>query len=293
MCALFIFASVFARPEQYTRADRDFAQEMLKNVAADVQKHYYDPKLHDVDWNAKVQEAKKNIDSADSISNAVSKIAAPLDTLNDSHTLFYPPPRTTVHDYRLDMEMIGDHCFVTRLHPGSDAEKKGLKVGDEILAVNEHPVSRSTLWRIQYIYNVLRPQPGLRLALADVTPPAPARCDGQNHYLHNTKYFLHQGVNQRVRDRENAHHSLRARYFEKGDELLGSNFLRLRSRRKKRTTSSARCADTRVLCWTFGATPAGLLTHSTVCWAFRPVLLAKLWLSVKSPPTIAMIAFAW
>lgn len=127
----------FARPEKYTKADRDFAQEMLKNVAADVRKHYYDAKLHGVDWDAKLQEAKKNIDTADSMNNAVSEIAALLDSLNDSHTLFYPPPRTTTRDYGFDMEMIGEHCFVTRLHPDSNAGKKGLKVGDEILAVND------------------------------------------------------------------------------------------------------------------------------------------------------------
>jgi C-terminal processing protease CtpA/Prc len=145
LCALFLFSSAFARPEQYTKADREFAQDMLKKVAADIPKYYYDSKLHGLDWDAKVREAKKNIVAADSLNGAVSEIAALLDSLNDSHTSFYPPPRTTTHEYGFSMEMIGDHCFVNRVVPGSDAENKGLKPGNEILAVNDHPVSRKTI----------------------------------------------------------------------------------------------------------------------------------------------------
>ena len=221
LCALFAFPSVFALPQQYTKADREFAQEMLRNVAADVPKYYFDIKLHGVDWDAKVREAKRNIDTADSLNGGVSEIAALLDTLNDSHTVFYPPPRTTTHDYGFEMEMIGDHCFITRVLSSSDAEGKGLKPGNEVLTVNEHPVSRKTIWRIHYIYDVLRPQPGLRLTLADETDH-PRQLEVMAKLSTSTviKYFLHQGVNQRVRDQDALHHSLRARYFEKGDDLL-------------------------------------------------------------------------
>ena len=221
LCALFLFPSAFARPEQYTKADREFAREMLNKVAADIPKYYYDSKLHGVDWDAKVREAKKNIDAADSLNGAVSEIAALLDSLNDSHTTFYPPPRTAIHDYGFSMEMIGDHCFVNRVVSGSDAENKGLKSGNEILAVNDHPVSRKTLPRIHYIYDVLRPQPGLRLTLADAgSQPRQLEVMATIRTSRVITYFLHQGINQIVRDSDNTHHARRARYFEKGDALL-------------------------------------------------------------------------
>jgi C-terminal processing protease CtpA/Prc len=219
--ALIVFLSGPTRPQQYTKADRDFAQEMLKNVAADVQKNYYESKVHGVDWDAKVREAKKNIDTADSLNGAVSEIAALLDSLNDSHTFFSPPPRTTTRDYGFRMEMIGEHCFVIHVSSDSDADKKGLRPGDEILAVNEHPVSRINLWRIDYVYDVLRPQPGLRLTLADETGhPRQLEVMAKVRTSPVIKYFLQQGINQYVRDLENEHHSMRARYFEKGKELL-------------------------------------------------------------------------
>lgn len=221
LSALVVFSSLPGWSQRYTKFDRDLAQRMLREVAGDVQKYYYDPKLHGVDWGAKVQEAERNIDRADSVNGAISEIAALLDSLGDSHTLFSPPPRTYVHDYGFRMKEIGDQCFVVRVLSGSDAEKKGLKVGDQIIAVDEHPVSRKTLWRIHYIYDVLQPQPGLRLTLSDAA--------GRQRQLEVmakfrespvVKYFLHQGINQYVRDRDDARHSMRARYFEKGDDLL-------------------------------------------------------------------------
>jgi C-terminal processing protease CtpA/Prc len=217
--AWFVFPAVSARPGQYTKTDREFAQEMLKSVAADVQKHYYDIKLHGVDWDTKVREAKKNIDAADSLNSAVSEIAALLDNLNDSHTVFYPPPRTTTQDYGFKMEMIGDHCFVTYVSAGREAEKKGLKVGDEVLAVNDHPASRKNLWRIHYLYSVLRPQPGLRLTLADATGHP-----RQLEVMARIRQILYKSPNERSRDRDDMHHSLRARYFERGNDLLVVKF---------------------------------------------------------------------
>jgi len=35
---------------------------MLLNITADIKKHYYDPQMHGVDWDAKVRDAKEKID---------------------------------------------------------------------------------------------------------------------------------------------------------------------------------------------------------------------------------------
>jgi carboxyl-terminal processing protease len=54
-------------------------------------------------------------------------------------------------------------CFVTAVRPGSDAEKKGLKPGDQVLSVNGYSAIREDMWKIKFVFNTLRPQPGLRL----------------------------------------------------------------------------------------------------------------------------------
>jgi len=91
---LILVAQVWAQQQsqpQISSLDRGRAQDMLQVVAGDVRKHYYDPKFHGLDWDAKVAEAKQKIDRAPSMNMALSEIAAALDALNDSHTFFLPP----------------------------------------------------------------------------------------------------------------------------------------------------------------------------------------------------------
>ncbi len=73
---------------------------MLKAISADLKKHYYDPKLHGVDWDAKTREVNKRIEGAPNLNAALAEIAKALDSLNDSHTVFIPPRR----NFRLDYE---------------------------------------------------------------------------------------------------------------------------------------------------------------------------------------------
>jgi carboxyl-terminal processing protease len=116
--------------------DRKRAQVMLQHVASDVRQHYYDPKLHGVDWDAKVREAKDQIAKASSMDAATLEIGAVLDTLDDSHTAFVPPPYPIREDYGWRFQMVGERCYVTQVRPQSDAETKGLKPGDEVLTIN-------------------------------------------------------------------------------------------------------------------------------------------------------------
>jgi C-terminal processing protease CtpA/Prc len=215
------FVPVAGWSQRYTRSDRELAESMLRDADADVQKHYYDSKFHGIDWRARVQEARKNLENARSMDDAVSEIAALLDSLHDSHTFLLLPPRTHVHDYGFQMELIGDRCYVVRVRTGGDAEKKGLKQGDEIRAVNGYPVSRKDFRRLVYIVNVLRPQPELRLTLMDARG-GQRELEVMARFQLSTvnRYFLHQGINVRVRDAEEERRILRARYFEKGDDLL-------------------------------------------------------------------------
>src|SRR5262245_41049572 len=96
----------FAFAQQITKLDRDRAKEMLGDISADIKKHYYDPKMHGVDWEAKVREAKEKIDQSPSMNMAMSHVAAALDALNDSHTFFLPPARPYRIDFGYQLQMI-------------------------------------------------------------------------------------------------------------------------------------------------------------------------------------------
>lgn len=82
--------------QQMSSLERGRALEILQVVSADLKKHYYDPKFHGVDLDAKLAEAKQQIEKVNSFNMAMSHVAAVLDSLNDSHTFFIPPQ----HAYR-------------------------------------------------------------------------------------------------------------------------------------------------------------------------------------------------
>jgi C-terminal processing protease CtpA/Prc len=191
--ALLGLLPLLASSHAYTKADHDAVRAMLRDAAADVQKHYYDTKLHNVDWDAGVRQAEKNIDAADSMDSAVSEIAALLDSLHDSHTYFNPPPRSYTTDYGFKVRVIGERCFVMEVHGGSDAEKKGLKLGDEVTSINNISVSRKTLWKIAYIFNQLRPQPGLQLVISREDGPHKLEVLSKIQPASIVRYALNQG----------------------------------------------------------------------------------------------------
>lgn len=150
---------------QISSRDREQKQEMLWHVASDVREHYYDPKLHGIDWSAKVREAKEKIEKATSLSTINLEIAAVLETLNDSHTFFLPPTHVVRAEYDWRYQMVGNRCYVTQVKLGGDAQTKGLKPGDEVLTIEGFTPARESLWKMEYVLNVLQPQFSLRMDL--------------------------------------------------------------------------------------------------------------------------------
>lgn len=163
-----LFATVLpgvAQAPKFTSTQREDAREMLRLIAADVKKHYYDAKLHGFDLDARVHEVDEKLKSATSLNQSFALIGYALDGLNDSHTFFVPPGRTMRLDYGYRIRMIGERCFVTHVRPKSDAESKGLKPGDEVLSINGAAPTRSNFATMQYVFNILAPRPVTQLTL--------------------------------------------------------------------------------------------------------------------------------
>lgn len=147
--------------------DRERAQVMLRTVADDVQKYYYDPKLHGVRWDTNVDQAKEKIAKATSLEAATLEIAALLEPLNDSHTFFVPPQDPIPQEYGWRFQVIGAHCYVTHVRPKSDAEARGVRPGDEVLSLDGFTPTREGLDKIEYAISVLVPQSRLRADVRD------------------------------------------------------------------------------------------------------------------------------
>ena len=146
-------------PQSLSGQDRDRGLIMLKAARDDIRKNYYDPELRGIDLDARIKAAEARIKQAKSNGEVFGIIAQVLMDFNDSHTIFLPPQRASRIEYGWQVQTFGDDTYVIAVKPKSDAEAKGLKPGDKVLAIDGVAPSRENLWVYHYLYNVLKPRP--------------------------------------------------------------------------------------------------------------------------------------
>jgi carboxyl-terminal processing protease len=196
--------------------DRDRSRAMLRTIKEDLKKNYYDPTFRGMNLDERFAQAEEKLKTAADRGQMFGIIAQILIELDDSHTYFYPPGRTSRVDYGWRMQMVGDNCYVSAVRPGSDAEAKGLKVGDLVVEVGGYGVTRDNLWKIEYLYNLLKPQPGLR-AVVQSPGGQPRQLDlmakvTQGKLL--TDLTDGNEIFKIIREMENEEHYRRHRYVE-------------------------------------------------------------------------------
>ena len=183
---------------------------MIKN---DLNNNYYDPTLKGVDLESKYKLTVAKIENATSIGQMSGIIAQFLMDFEDSHLFFIPPRKTHRSDHGFDFRMVGDRCLIVQVDKESDAEKQGVKIGDEVWAVNDFAPSRENLWKLRYLIFTLRPQPALKL---DVINP-----DGQKRQLivqakitqgKQVKDLTGSDLNDYLRESENAYKKATIQY---------------------------------------------------------------------------------
>jgi len=148
-------------------------QVLLKGTSEAIHKDYFDPAFKGIDLDAAEAKARARIAVANSIGEVFGAIADFTLALDDSHTLFYPPRQTVAAHYGWTMAIVGDACYVDHVVAGSDADRQGVHRGDRVLSVNGFAPTRGTLFKINYLFRSLRPQPGLHVEL--LTPAGERR----------------------------------------------------------------------------------------------------------------------
>ncbi len=205
--------------------DRERSHAMLQTVKDDLKKNYYDVSYHGIDIEARFKAADEKLKQAASLGQLFGIIAQALIDLDDSHTFLLPPGRSARTEYGWQVQMVGDKSYVVAVKPGSDAEAKGLRPGDQVTSVDGVALTRQNLWKFQYLYRTLRPRPGVRINL--VHP------DGREKQL-DVMAKIEQGkrvvdltgenggsdIWDIIREDENESHLRRHRYIELGDDLL-------------------------------------------------------------------------
>jgi carboxyl-terminal processing protease len=211
-------SAISAQAQGLDRFDRDNAEAMLDALKSDLTSHYYDPKVRGIDLEAHFKQAKERVKQATTRDGLMVIVAQALMDLDDSHTFFLPPSRAAKVEYGWEMKMIGDSSFVTAVKPGSDAELKGLKPGDEILAVDGYRPSRENMWKMYYRYYALMPSRSIRLVAHSPGAAQPRQLDIASKIERSGAVTnwekLHVGILRERRD------VLKNRFFEIGEELI-------------------------------------------------------------------------
>lgn len=136
---------------------REIGLKLLSEMKGALKQYYYDPKFRGIDINAKFKAAEERIKTLDYNWQVFRVLAQVLLDFNDSHTRFVTPPRTDNFEYGFSVQMIGAKCFVVSVKKGSDAEAKGLRVGDQVLSIGKFAPTRENLWKIMYVLYRLDP----------------------------------------------------------------------------------------------------------------------------------------
>jgi C-terminal processing protease CtpA/Prc len=141
--------------QNFDRIEKGRMKDMLAAIKSEIKKNYYDPAYHGIDLDQKFSAAEQKLDAATSSSQALGVIAQVVIDFNDSHLYFVPPSTNIRVEYGWRMQMIGDKCYIVAVKPGSDAEAKGLKIGDELVAIGGFRPNRKELWKVRYYYNAI------------------------------------------------------------------------------------------------------------------------------------------
>ncbi|MBP9665347.1 MAG: PDZ domain-containing protein [Pyrinomonadaceae bacterium] len=177
LCIVFLSSTSRVDAQSFDGIEKSRMKDILKIVKKRVKEHYYDPAFHGIDLDARFKQAEDKLDQATSTGQSIAIIAQVLIDFNDSHLFLIPPPTNVAVEYGWRMQASGDKVFVTQVKPGSDAEAKGLKRGDQILSIGGFKPSKKELWKVRYFYNGISKRDKLALIVQGPDETAPRQLD--------------------------------------------------------------------------------------------------------------------
>jgi len=163
--AALVFTFLAPAANAQTSLSRGVGRQMLKDIKRTLKENYYDPTFRGKDLDAHFKAAEDFIAKAETTDQVYTIIAQSLMEFDDSHLYFIPPMWSANAEYGWRMKMVGEAAYVVAVEPGSDAEAKGLKPGDELLSVDGFVPERGTIWKMDYYYYALAPKPGVSLVV--------------------------------------------------------------------------------------------------------------------------------
>ncbi len=217
LCATFVFSSQYVKA-QIGSSEREIAGTMLDISKDSIKKNYYDPTYRGLDLERIFADAKAKIKAATTRDQLMVIVAQASLELDDSHTYFVPPSRSAEIEYGWRVAMMGDECYIVAIKPKSDAEAKGLKVGDKVILIDNFKPTRDSLWKMMYRYYALAPALSVRLTVQSPKDKAPHVLDIATKITKTANLVDYENLYvQYLRNRRDISED---RFYEFGKDLL-------------------------------------------------------------------------
>lgn len=217
--ALISIATVNTSAQKARKFDIEQWRDVLRVVQRELKDSYYDPTFHGMNIDARFELADEKMKNAESLDQLVGIVAQVLLDLNDSHTFFVPPYNLTHVDYGWRLQAVGSDCYVGAVRPGSDAEAKGLQVGDRVLSIDGRPLDRTKVWLADYLYNTLRPQSSMTLVI-EKPDKRPQRIIIKAKVDQGSPIVTYHNLLEMDLEAEENEHLTRHRFYELSDDVL-------------------------------------------------------------------------
>ena len=221
MCPVVSFSQAQQQQAAIDSGTRGEISDMLHSAYVEVAKHYYDPKLQGIDWEARYRQYAGRIAYVPNLGEGYRVVAALLSGLSDSHTFFVPPSRAAHYDPGYRYALVGNDAFITQVRPHTDAAAK-LHIGDKILGMNGFIVDRKDYQDIEYYFNTLAPQTSMKFDLR--SPSGESRQVVVAATVKPAKKVMDltdgQDYNELIRKEENDDHASRSQIAVQGDVVI-------------------------------------------------------------------------
>ncbi len=146
--------------------ERGRAGIMLDVISSDIEKNYFDPAIGGLNWKNEVAQTRQKINTAQSTSEIYTAMFALVNKINNSHTTFLPPGRSTQVAFGFNAKAVGDKIYIYEIKKKGPAEAAGLKAGDQIIGVNGFTAARDSYDLMMLYFRALRPVSALELVYA-------------------------------------------------------------------------------------------------------------------------------
>lgn len=169
-CALMTLAAIrcalAAEPlKTLTGGELRRSREMLRVARDETIQRFHDAGRVGAAFRSRCDATEKALEYARSVDEARLMIAQVFLDLGDSYTRFVPPGAMSAVNHHWTFHAVGNEIYVNAVDRGSEAEKKGLRVGDKVLAVDGIAPSRANSFLLGYLLYGLAPRSGMRVVV--------------------------------------------------------------------------------------------------------------------------------